>query len=69
MHNAQCTIKVSAFGGQMPIRACKGAAAKGFGGDRKAPEIGRAACFDPALAMGVKQAEKTCGTNTNLVYL
>ena len=31
---------------------------KGFGGDRKAPEIGREACFDIILALSVKQAKK-----------
>ena len=39
----------------MPIRACKDATAKGFGGDRKAPEKERAACFDPILALSVSK--------------
>ena len=39
MHNAQCTIEVSAFGGRMPIRACKSAAAKWVrGATAKPPE-------------------------------
>ena len=33
----------------------EGAPAKGFGGDRKAPEIGRETCFDSSLALSVKQ--------------
>ena len=42
-------------GGGLRPRILK-AAAKGFGGDRKAPEIGRETYFDFNLALGVKQA-------------
>ena len=44
MHNAQCTIKARA--------------AKGFGGDRKAPEKGRATCFVFNLALSVSKYKK-----------
>ena len=47
MHNAQCTIIVSAakgFGGHLPTAKAG-----------KAPEIGCETCFDSSLALSVKQ--------------
>ena len=43
------------FGNPMHNAQLRRAAAKGFGGDRKAPEKRRATCFDLNLALSVKQ--------------